>query len=162
MRWYRVDVNPEPWAVGPLGVGRRNGKPYPYVGPNMQLKAYQEAVKEEILTQDPAMVEGGLSLIFVFWRQVERDLAKNYADVTNLQKATEDAVQGILYENDRATRYVQSFMAEQGPGVEGRVLIAVDSYYEEMPIIPTDVMSTPSSSSPAPQKAYDENPEEIF
>jgi hypothetical protein len=49
--WYVVHVNPEPWAVGPLDLGRRGGKVYATMGQNQQLAAYQEAVREE--TQVP-------------------------------------------------------------------------------------------------------------
>lgn len=162
MNWYSVDINPEPWAIGPLGTGRRGGKIWAYIGQNQQLKTYQEAVAEEVGEQP--LLEGDIYLLFLFWRQVLSEHNKNYADVTNLQKSTEDALQGVLYKNDRATRRVTSLLMAQGPDVEGRVIIGIEQYTE--PVLPigarTLVMSTRSCSNPAPEKAYDENPEDVF
>lgn len=135
MAWYVVHVNPEPWAVGPLDLGRRNGKVYATMGQNQQLAAYQEAVREEIKSQNPKMLEpdpGGIGLRFFFWRNRaeyttpnQRQHRKHEADLTNLVKATEDALQGILFENDRDTRHIEAYLVEQGPEVEGKILIFV-------------------------------------
>ncbi len=143
-------------------MGRRNGKVYPYMGRNNQLYSYQQAIKEELESQVPAMVEGDVSLIFAFWRQVETEHKRSYADVTNLQKGAEDAVQGVLLENDRTVRYIQSYLMAQGPNVVGRLIVGIDQYYGEVPIIPTDVMSTSSSSSDPAENTHIKNPEEFF
>lgn len=162
MDWYKVEINPEPWAIGPLGTGRRGGKIWAYIGQNQQLKAYQEAVAEEVGEQ--TLLEGDIYLLFLFWRQVIRGDNKNYADVTNLQKSTEDALQGILYQNDKATKRVTSILMAQGPEVEGKVIIGIEQYKE--PVLPIGaqrlVMSTRSSASSESEKAYDENPEDVF
>jgi Holliday junction resolvase RusA-like endonuclease len=162
VRWYSIYLNPEPWAVGDLGIGRRNGKIYPYMGRNNQLYSYQQAVKQELQSQDPAMVEGPLSLIFVFFREVETEHDRSYADVTNLQKGLEDALQGVLFKNDRQTRYIQSYLVNQGPTVTGQIYVGIDQYYGEVPTIPTDVMSTRSSAAAPAENTHVENPEEFF
>lgn len=164
MQWFKVEVNPEPWAVGPLGVGRRGGKIWAYVGRNEQLYSYQEAVKEELTVRSPALWVGDVELFFLFWRQVEREHHKNYADSTNLQKATEDAIQGVLIENDRNVRKVGSQIMEQGPNVSGRVLIGIDFYRKSVPIVPADLLepSTTSSGPEPSENTHDQNVEEIF
>lgn len=133
MRWYRLDLNPEPWAIGAVGAGRRGGKITPYVGRNQQLFAYQEAVREELRIQGAQLIEGDIALEFYFWRQVaayrtdaDRLVRKNHADYTNLVKGTEDALQGVLFDNDRQVVGTGGgrIMA-QGPDVEPRVLVGV-------------------------------------
>lgn len=126
MDWYILPVNPEPWAIGPLGTGRRAGKIWAFVGQNPQLHAYQQAVKESI--ENPTLVEGNIHLIFYFWRQLAKEAKAHVADVTNMQKATEDALQGVLYENDRYTRQVTSVLVEQDPDISGQVVIGIGPY----------------------------------
>lgn len=125
--WFALDVNPDPWAIGPLGVGKRNGKYYPYVGRNTQLAAYKEAVKE-LLGEVPMLPPAEYSLTFYFWRRLDEHASgkKHVADATNLQKATEDALQGILFDNDRDVRDVRSVVVEQGPETRPFVVIQAD------------------------------------
>lgn len=132
MRWYVLEVNPEPWAIGPVGTARRGGKVTSYVGRNQQLDAYKEAVKEALGEQ--ALIEGKVELKFFFWRNRAEYTTpqaklhrKHEADLTNLQKATEDALQGVLFTNDRDVQHIESYIVEQGPEVEGRVVIGIDS-----------------------------------
>lgn len=124
--WLHLPINPDPWEVGPLGVGRRNGKMYPYIGPSAQLKAYQEAIREELESQSITMLEGDFyKLTFYFWRRLDEHEKgrKVHADATNMQKATEDALQGILIGNDRNVLDIRSRIVAQGPGINGRVVI---------------------------------------
>lgn len=125
-RWYGVNINPEPWAVGPLDIMRRGGKIVPTYGRNQQLHMYQEALRDEIKrTYPPHMQEilrPGYELDFWFWRNTEKG---NVADATNLQKATEDALQGLLLQNDREVVRVASTIVEQGPDVYGTVIFRV-------------------------------------
>lgn len=136
MAWYLLRINPEPWAVGPLDIGRRGGKVYATMGQNQQLAAYQEAVRDEIQMQNPVMLTpqsgDGIGLRIFFWRNRaeyttpgQRKHRKHEADVTNLVKATEDALQGILFDNDRDNVHVEGWMVEQGPDVDGKILIEV-------------------------------------
>jgi Holliday junction resolvase RusA-like endonuclease len=135
-RWFVLDVNPEPWAIGPVGYSRRGGKMSAYVGRNQQLDAYKEAVREA-LGNDHVMIEGKVKLRFYFWRNraeyttpQSRTHRKHEADATNMQKATEDALQGILFKNDKDVNDVQSIIVEQGGEVEGRIVIMVEESHD--------------------------------
>lgn len=133
MHWIALDVNPEPWAIGPVGVARRGGKIQPYVGRNAQLAEYQAAVKEELGEQE--MLEGKIVLRFFFWRNradyvtpQARTHRKHEADLTNLQKATEDALQGVLFKNDKDVADIHSTMVAQGPEIRGRIILGIKPY----------------------------------
>lgn len=142
--WYVLELNPEPWAVGPVGMGRRNGKPYAYVGRNQQLFAYQQAVKEELGTQ--TMVEGPIELQFFFWRNradyttpQARTHRKHEADGTNLSKALEDALQGVFYRNDKDVVSMHWELVDQGPEVDGKIVIAIRPYWSRPITFPIGV-----------------------
>lgn len=133
-------VNPEPWAMGTASAGRRGGTVKASVAPNQKLQVYQNAMREEIswmmVNKALQTFEGDMRIRLWFWRQVEtghagparRAMTGNYADSTNLQKATEDAMQGLLYMNDRHTRAISSEIVEQGPEVEPSIVIHIESY----------------------------------
>lgn len=130
-RWFLLDVNPEPWAIGPVSVGRRGGKVYPIVGRNQQLDSYKQAIAEE-LGDEHEFIVGPIQLEFYFWRNLAeyktpqaRAHRKHEADATNLQKATEDALQGILFKNDKDVKDVRSVIVEQGSDTVGRVLFSI-------------------------------------
>ena len=135
--WLVLSVNPEPWAVGDLHVGRRNGKMVPGMSPNRNLVAYKEAIKEAIGTQCVSL-EGPICVTFYFWRRVYsysvagRGRSRNRADATNMQKATEDALQGVLFENDRDVMDVRSVIVEQGPDVIPCVVIKIEECAERL------------------------------
>ena len=131
-RWFVLDVNPEPWAVGPVGYARRSGKMSAYVGRNAQLEAFKEAVREG-LGDGHKKIDGRVALQFFFWRNradyktpQSRTHRKHEADLTNLQKATEDALQGVLFDNDKDTNEVHAVLVEQGPDVKGRIVISIE------------------------------------
>lgn len=135
VRWFGLPLNPEPWAVGSVSIGKQGGKHVGRISPNPNLAAFQNAVREEMT---------GVSLLppeytrfeFYFWRQQARYLdaadrirQRNQADATNLQKSLEDALQGILFENDREVTDIRSVIVEQGPQVEpGIVICAMRSH----------------------------------
>lgn len=130
-RWFVLEVNPEPWAIGPVGYARRGGKMSAYVGRNAQLDAYKEAIREE-LGDGHEMIEGKVELKFFFWRNraeykthQARTHRKHEADGTNMMKATEDALQGVLFKNDRDVNRSEWAVVEQGPDVRGKVVIAI-------------------------------------
>jgi Holliday junction resolvase RusA-like endonuclease len=107
-----------------------------YVGRNQQLDAYKEAVREALGDQE--LQEGQHVLHLYFWRlrseyttPQARTHRKHEADVTNLQKATEDALQGVLFANDRDVRAVHSYLLEQGADVEPGIVIGLEPYYEQ-------------------------------
>lgn len=137
MRWFTLPLNPEPWKVGPLDLGRKNGHIFPKIGPDAGLVAFQEAVRETIGEQP--MLTGHIVLRFFFWRQQATYQMENgkrkmrhVADATNLQKALEDALQGVLFPNDREVDDVHSVIVEQGPKVTPLIIIGVDSHDHEM------------------------------
>ena len=129
--WFVLDVNPEPWAIGDLSVGRRGGKAFPMVGRNNQLHMYKEAVKEEL--DNPGIwFDGKIELKFFFWRRRDeyktpqaRTHRKHEADGTNMAKATEDALQGVLFKNDKDVNRMEWTVVEQGPDVIPRVVVAI-------------------------------------
>lgn len=133
MRYYAVEINPEPWAIGNVGYGRKNGNLYAYVGRNNQLAAFQEAVAGEVRSQDPEFLTGDIQLMFFFWRNRaeyygdNKRTRKSTPDVTNMQKATEDALQGVLFENDRQVVNIHSILVDSGPNVEGKILIVISN-----------------------------------
>lgn len=187
--WYILEVNPEPWAVGPIAYARRAGKMAAYMGQNAQLNAYKQAVAEELATKNPRKLEGKISLQLFFWRRRDdyetaqgKRARKHEADVTNLQKATEDACQGILFANDKDVIDVHSRMVEQGTDVSGRVVVGVSNKLQhiEYPFdrIEFQVRDTPRKSPTRPQllgqeqlmiddpgpliSAWSPSPEELF
>lgn len=127
-RWYVLNINAEPWAIGSLDIGRRNGKIFPRIGPNLQLKSFQEAVKEELEGVE-MMPPGEYVLEFFIWRSIDsydgagKRVKKNQVDATNIQKGLEDALQGVLFNNDRAVRDVSTVIVEQAENVEPRIVI---------------------------------------
>jgi Holliday junction resolvase RusA-like endonuclease len=180
VRWYQFHVNPEPWAVGPLVVGRRNGKYTANMGRNQQLDAYKSAIREDLERNYPASQSAILppyySLDMFFWRQQEhyrnaheRNIQKHEADVTNLQKATEDALQGILIGNDRDVVRICSYCVEQGPDVTPGVVIRIRwgiPKGEHMDILPNHIRDELLSyrhlslAQPAPEQASNAWPPE--
>ena len=130
-RFIVIPVNPEPWAVGSLGIGKRNGKFVPRLSPNPQLVSYKEAIKEH-LADEEMLPPGKYALEFYFWRRLDqyelesgRKHRRHVADATNMQKATEDALQGVLFDNDRDVQWIHSLIMEQGPDVDPKVAIGV-------------------------------------
>lgn len=129
--WIVLSLNPEPWRIGPLSVGRKNGKMFPMVGRDTQLYYYQQAIKEE-LGDEWTLIQGPVELKFFFWRRRDeyqtpqaRSHRKHEADGTNMAKATEDALQGVLFKNDKDTNHMEWTIVEQGPQVEPRIVIAI-------------------------------------
>lgn len=145
MPWFVIPVNPEPWAIGSPSVGKKGGKFYPRISPNPQLVSFQEAVREALADAEP-LPEGKYGLTFYFWRRLDsyetqsgRRHRKHWADATNMQKATEDALQGVLFGNDRDVMDVHSKIVHQGPEVDG--LIIVNAWNWTLP----DVSEIPQS-----------------
>ena len=134
--WFVLPVNPEPWAIGSLGIGRRNGKMFPQIGPNLQLVSFKEAIRSELLNV-AKLPPGEYELRLFFWRRLDdyetqsgRRHRKHIADATNLQKATEDALQDVLIDNDRNVRKISSEVVEQGASVTPRVVVYAKMWEE--------------------------------
>ena len=114
-----LPLNPEPWAMGNIAVVTAGKKRFPKVSPNKTLKAYQEALVEELNLYGAELLPGPYySVKFTFSRQLVSyktrtgsTSSRNWADVTNMQKGTEDALQGVYMANDRAVVRIQSALA---------------------------------------------------
>jgi Holliday junction resolvase RusA-like endonuclease len=127
--WYCLGLNPEPWAVGDIGIGRKGGKHFARMSPNANLASFQEAVREALegCNQLPL---GEYKLTFYLWRQQvqylnskDKRVTRNQADATNMQKALEDALQGVLFDNDRNVRDIRTVIVEQGKNVKPAIVI---------------------------------------
>lgn len=152
-QWFVLDVNPEPWEIGPLNVVRKNGHFRPFVGRSQQLYDYQQSIKKAIADagQQVVKLDGDVSLTCWFWRHrpdyetwQARRHRKHEADDTNMLKATEDALQGVLYDNDKNNVHVQGFVVAQGPDVEPGLILCVKpapGVADMMRLIPPDVLS---------------------
>lgn len=168
-------VNPEPWTAPSVAVGRRGGKPFPQVFKKAALTAYQEAVKEALAEADrPIMpIDGPIVLRFYLWRQLpaykterERMARKHQADATNMQKALEDACQGILFLNDRDVVHVETWIMEQKHDTEPLIVIDVDSFegmpYPPVVMTPDTIISKMTLTEPAEPIASDDEIEGVF
>jgi len=122
--YWVTGINPEPWAIGSP---YRRGSKSLGISPNGKLKAYQEALADEFAQQNAhgQAHEGSLKVTFYFWRSSAHG---NVADATNLQKATEDGLQGVLYANDRRNLHVSSVIMEQQPSTSPHILIVVEPF----------------------------------
>lgn len=140
-KWFTLWLNPEPWAVGSVSGNR--------ISPNPNLVAFQSAVREA-LEGTPKLPPDMRSLEFYFWRQqakyidaADRVRQRNAADATNMQKGLEDALQGILFDNDREIRDIRSAIVDQGPHVK-HPMILIHAYETDIDWIlnpiPTDVL----------------------
>lgn len=137
-RWqFILPINPEPWAIGPVGVTNRSGKSRGFVGKNLQLDTFQNAVRDMLKQQLGAMEGRELfplavpcKLKFYFWRRLDsyeaatgRKSSRNWADSTNMQKALEDAIQGVLTGNDKHNYQVASEIVHQAEEVLPGIII---------------------------------------
>jgi Holliday junction resolvase RusA-like endonuclease len=123
---YVLHLNPEPWAIGSIN--------YKRISPDLTLKAFQDAVRDEMAEAEP-LPPGEYVLRFYFWRQQARYLDMNdkwrtrhQADATNMQKALEDALQGVLFDNDRNVRDIHTIIVEQSPETEPRIVIMAQPF----------------------------------
>lgn len=139
-QWFIVEgLNPEPWTASQATVGRKGGKNYVQFYKPEQLRSYQESFKHVFEETNPHAVErtGDIQLWLYFWRQLTlnemfegRNRRTHVADATNLQKSTEDALQGILFPNDRQIRHVRSTIIEQTQDTVPKILIGISDYDE--------------------------------
>lgn len=138
---FGYDINPEPWAIGNITIERnkQTGKLFPKVGPELTLKSYQDALRASLLEDGAKVKTGPYSIRFTFSRQLvkysvdKHTLTRNWADVTNMQKSTEDALQGAAIANDSATIHIESYLyagqSEATPAwVVGEILYERPSY----------------------------------
>lgn len=121
-------INPVPWQTGTPFVVRAKGRVFAKMAPAGKLVDYQTALAEEFEKQNPGAgtFVGNLEVQFHFWRnKIGRDV---HADSTNLQKAAEDALQGILYVNDKNNLHVTGHLVEEGPKVKPYIIVRIREY----------------------------------
>lgn len=116
-------------------------------GRNEANQIFKEAVQDELHRRGAKMLTGKWNKITLgFWRRLDkyedsggRTRTKNWADATNMQKLTEDALQGILFENDRNNFEVTSRIVQQTPQTTPGILILCETF-SEIPVwsIPSD------------------------
>jgi Holliday junction resolvase RusA-like endonuclease len=130
MKHYVVhDINPCPWMAPKLGVARSRGGVYPVAYPTDEMKVYKAAVQDYFAEQYPTVpvfVDAPLYITIWYWRSLNfGGQRRNRCDVTNLNKCLEDALQGVLYANDRHNRIVAGVMVEQAPHIAPKMIIRV-------------------------------------
>lgn len=108
---YVLGVNPEPWTVGTGSVNRKNGGQYVSISKDEKLRTYQEAVREELQALGVSQLIPPYHVRFYFSRQLIGNA--KFCDETNMQKATEDALQDLLIGNDRDNIYCGGFIVAQ-------------------------------------------------
>jgi len=146
---FTIDgINPEPWTAPEVSIGRKGGKTFPMVYKTETLRAYQEAVKDALSDVEPQpLMDAGspIRLDFYFWRQLAgyeigdgKKSRRHLADATNLQKSLEDALQGILFKNDRDVWFVTSTIVEQDPDTDPGIVIRMSGLFGH-PIPPDDI-----------------------
>lgn len=134
-------INPEPWRSPSLGIKKVGRRSVPVSFKDENLRSYQQAIHELV---EEALAEQGISTpvygpkveltaTFAFWRQLDRyqvegDRTRVRArpDLTNMIKAAEDALQGLLYQNDRAIRFTSAGLVEVGADVEPALLVGIE------------------------------------
>jgi Holliday junction resolvase RusA-like endonuclease len=134
--YWITGINPEPWAIGSP---YRRGSKGLGISPNGKLKAYQDALREELPLQNAhyRMHMGDLKVTFYFWRSSAHG---NVADATNLQKGTEDGLQKMLYANDRSNLDVRGVIMEQTPETNPHILITIEDFIKPVIELPESVV----------------------
>ncbi len=129
-RYHLAGIEPEPWTAPEGTIGRRGGKLFVQFHKNAQVAAFQNAVKEEFPVQNPhpTVEDEWIKLTFWLWRSTGG--ARKRVDATNCQKALEDALQGILYTNDRLVRDVRTVIVEQTEGIMPHIVIDIEPWSE--------------------------------
>lgn len=164
--WFVIDENPVGWAVGPLSVGRRNGKLVPMIGRNQELSSFQEGVKETIIHKYPAFemfVDTDVEVRIFVWKRLEeyrsasgRVTRDKKADATNIQKAVEDSIQALLIDNDVHVRRITTEVVRQDTSTNGCIIIAIKPYEGFDPDqIPTHIWFEAEETVGGRDDAYD-------
>lgn len=129
MTWFLLDgINPEPWEAPEGAVVRPKGKkPFVQFHKTARSRAYQTAIQDEFKRQYPDVepFDFECSVTFFFWRTLDAPRARK-VDATNLQKSTEDALQGLLYVNDVLVTHVESFIMAQEPDADSKIIIWIN------------------------------------
>jgi Holliday junction resolvase RusA-like endonuclease len=145
--WYVLPgVNPVPWTAPSVSIGRKNGKPFPMVYSSAELKNYKTALAEAVEERYPErgdLIEDEIALRFFFWRRLDpmegnKRRKGHVADATNLQKAAEDALQGVLFKNDQQVIHAESWVMAQHDAVDPCVVVEL-TWHPDRPALPDHV-----------------------
>jgi Holliday junction resolvase RusA-like endonuclease len=130
MRYFIIDgINPLPWMAPKLGVARSRAGHYPVAYPAAEMTVYQESIKDYMRERypDQALSTGENFITFWYWRSLNfGGQRRQRCDATNLNKCLEDALQGILYENDKRNRVVVGVIVSQERDIEPRIVIRLE------------------------------------
>lgn len=154
--WFTIrGINAEPWTSPGIGVGRgKGGGVYGYAMKDGGLATYQSAIAGALMQQYPdhEPLLGECEVGFYIWRQLvvyegeKKKVTRNKADATNMQKALEDALEGVLIGNDRDDVHVSTWLMEQTKETEPLILIQVTPCLRR----PFDVLSFADEAPVAP------------
>ncbi len=137
---YITDLNPEPWTAPTASVQRiAGGKSYAKLVSGERLKNYQEGIRQNVRQACPDLEpfpdDIPLQFMLLVWRQLDsyisgrgRTQKRHVADATNIQKATEDALQKILYKNDSQIKWASTCIIEQTETTSPAMLIIVEPF----------------------------------
>jgi len=123
-QWFIVPVNPQPWTVPTFSAGMKNGHMFCSPAPDAKGNDFKEAVQEELRAQNAYMMKAPYRIEFWFDHKLESTRSKA-VDATNMQKLAEDALQGIVIDNDRNVSEIHSYNFEQDGMAAGMFLIHV-------------------------------------
>ena len=123
-------VNPEPWTASQSSTGLKGSKMVTRFFKDEKLRSYQEAVKESLRIDYPDYVKHPevdlIALSFYFWRRL--DHGAQVMDNTNGQKALEDALQGVLFVNDRQVKRNVTETFHQASNVSPLIVIEMNPW----------------------------------
>lgn len=174
--WFVLRVNPVPWTAPEVAIGRKGGKVYPMVFSPEELRNYKEAIREELEKEleerhpEFVPIEDEIGLEFYFVRNIAVDATNarrrtHVADATNLQKSTEDALQGLLFVNDSQVVHVQSVVIDQSEDAIPAVAIRL-IWHPTLPKLPPEIdkqmTKTIDVAAHAEDNVHDVNIEELF
>ena len=136
--YWIYDVCPQPWEViaqsykaGGRYCKARLRSPDQFVEFKDDLAASFDSMYPDVIPEKKGTL---LSVSFAFWRNTTD--GAELADSTNMQKATEDVMQGRLYDNDRENRFVSSEIIEQSKDCRNLIRIEVSPYVPTIYEIP--------------------------
>lgn len=157
------NLNPVPWTAPAVNYSMRQ------VYKAAELSAYQNAVKEQLGATETPWLEGALRIHFWFWRRLDlgtvvttRRRRGHDSDATNMQKALEDALQGVLFPNDRDTRSITSEIVEQGPDVDPGIIIGIEPWQAPTLVIPDEILARFRQQPTLDSNTHDDDVEDVF
>jgi hypothetical protein len=156
--WVIAGINPVPYRNPIAEIRRAPGKTKPYAQnvKDEELRRYQAAITAWGITENIPLLEPPYQIHFFWWRRLIRYqsesgrwVTKKRADQTNLQKATEDALQPSkdpqwngMITNDVHDRYSGGLIVEEEKDTEPLIVIQIASQVPDSQrvYVPTDLL----------------------